>query len=61
MKIPSLVTFDGDLTRSYKTSKGFEYIVKGNVAIDDEDYDVNSYTMLAKNANSIILCRILRY
>ncbi|KAB5579798.1 hypothetical protein PHYPO_G00199100 [Pangasianodon hypophthalmus] len=41
MKIPSLVTFDGDLMRSYRTSKEFKYITKGNLVIEDKDYDAH--------------------
>lgn len=29
-------------------SKEFKYIVQGNVSIDDKDYDVKTYTLLAK-------------
>lgn len=42
MTIPSSVTFNGDLTRSYRMSKDFKYIVKGNMSIDDKDYDVKT-------------------
>lgn len=55
MKIPSLVTFDGDVMRSYRTSKEFKYLAKGNVVIEDKDYDVNTFTSLAKNANSYFI------
>ncbi|XP_058251674.1 apolipophorins isoform X3 [Hemibagrus wyckioides] len=52
MKIPSLVTFDGEAMRSYRTSKDFKYIAKGNVAIDDKDYD--AYLSLEKTPSGNI-------
>lgn len=38
--------------------KEFKYIAKGNVVIDDKDYDVKTSTLLAENANSVILYHI---
>lgn len=58
MKIPSMVTFDCEVMRSYRMRKEFKYIAKGNVVIDDKDYDVKTSTLLAENANGVILYHI---
>ncbi|KAK3567891.1 hypothetical protein QTP86_027307 [Hemibagrus guttatus] len=46
MNIPFLLTFDGEAMRSYRTIKDFKYVAKGNVAINDKDYD--AYLSLEK-------------
>lgn len=58
MKIPSLVTFDGDAMGSYRMSKEFKYLAKGKVVIKDKDYNVKTFTSLAKNGHSAILYHI---
>lgn len=47
MEIPSLVTFDGDVVRSYRTSKEFKYVAKGNMVIDTKDYNVKTYNIFS--------------
>lgn len=46
MKIPSLITFDGEVMTSYRTRKEFKYITKGNMVIDDKDYEVKTLPLL---------------
>lgn len=53
-----MVTFDCEMMRNYRMRKEFKYIAKGNVVIDDKDYDVKTSTLLAENANSVILYHI---
>ncbi|XP_046708205.1 uncharacterized protein LOC124387728 [Silurus meridionalis] len=39
LKIPTSLTFEGDVMRSYRTSKEFKYAAKGIASVDDKDYD----------------------
>ncbi|XP_047657702.1 uncharacterized protein LOC113644112 isoform X2 [Tachysurus fulvidraco] len=52
LKIPSSVTSDFEVMKSYRTSKDFKYITKANVVIDDKDYD--AYLTLEKTPSGII-------